>query len=137
VQLSEIIERSLRDHEADIETGHLTVTTKLADTATARADPMLLALAIDNLIDNAICHNRNDGTLHVMTGTRGDRAWVEISNSGANMTEEETARLIEPFDRGPSTRTASTGRSLGLGLTLVQNITESLPHGGLVVRLAF
>jgi signal transduction histidine kinase len=146
VQLSEIIERSLRDHEADIETGHLTVTTKLADTATARADPMLLALAIDNLIDNAIRHNRNDGTLHVMTGTRGDRAWVEISNSGANMTEEETARLIEPFNRGPSTRTASTGRSLGLGLTLVQNITESfggaltiapLPHGGLVVRLAF
>ncbi|MDR2565588.1 MAG: HAMP domain-containing protein [Bifidobacteriaceae bacterium] len=143
VQLSEIIERSLTEHEADIEAADLSVTTELA-TASASADPVLLALAIDNLIDNAIRHNHHGGTLHLTTGTMAERPWAEISNSGPTMTEEEAAALIEPFNRGQSTRTSTTGRSLGLGLTLVQNITESLggaltltprPDGGLTTRL--
>ncbi|SMX92960.1 Signal transduction histidine kinase [Brevibacterium sp. Mu109] len=143
VQFSEIIERSLTEHEADIMAMDLSVTTELA-TASASADPVLLALAIDNLIDNAIRHNHRGGTLHLTTGMMAERPWVEISNSGPTMTEEEAAALIEPFNRGQSTRTATTGRSLGLGLTLVQNITESLdgtltltphPDGGLTTRL--
>lgn len=74
------------------------------------------------------------------------RTWLEIANSGAEFSSEEAARLTEPFNRGPHTRTTGGGRSLGLGLTLVQNIVESLgaamtlgpgPEGGLVVRIVF
>lgn len=143
VQLSEIIERSLTEHGADIEAEGLSVTTELI-AVSASADPVLLVLAIDNLIDNAIRHNHHGGALWITTGTMAERPWVEISNSGPTMTEEEAATLIEPFNRGQSTRTATTGRSLGLGLTLVQNITESLggtltltprTDGGLTARL--
>ncbi len=143
VQLSEVIERSLAEHEVDIDAEDLSVTTELT-AASASADPMLLALAIDNLIDNAIRHNHHGGTVRITTGTTLKRPWAQISNSGLVMTEEEAAALIEPFNRGQSTRTATTGRSLGLGLTLVQNVTESLggtlslapnSDGGLTARI--
>jgi signal transduction histidine kinase len=145
VRLSELIERCLTEHAPDIETARLTVSTEFTATS-ASADPVLVGLAIDNLIDNAIRHNHDGGTLSVSTGTAAERPWVEISNSGPTMTEGEAARLIEPFNRGPSTRTAAAGRGLGLGLTLVQNITQSLggtlplsplPDGGLTGRLTF
>lgn len=143
VHVVEIVQRSLTEHKADIDSADLTVTTELTEAA-ASADPTLLTLAIDNLIDNAIRHNTDGGTLHITTGTTNGHAWIEISNSGPVMTAEEAARLVEPFNRGPNTRTTTTGRSLGLGLTLVQNIAESLggrltlsplSTGGLVARL--
>ena len=123
-----------------------TVTKELEDVTLASADPTLLALAIDNLIENALRHNHDDGTIHVTVGKTGDSSWVEISNSGPVMSEKEAARLVEPFNRGQNTRTSGEGRNLGLGLTLVQSITDSLggsltlrpiPTGGLIARLRF
>ena len=146
VLLSEIIERSLTTYGTDIQAARITVTKELEDVTLASADPTLLALAIDNLIENALRHNHDDGTIHVTVGKTGDSSWVEISNSGPVMSEKEAARLVEPFNRGQNTRTSGAGRSLGLGLTLVQSITDSLggsltlrpiPTGGLIARLRF
>lgn len=144
VSVPAIIERIIKAHEADIADARLTVTTHIMDSAIDCADPTLLALAVDNLINNAIRHNYKDGALRIASGATNGRLWIEISNTGPSMTEEESSRLIEPFNRGRSTRSASGERSLGLGLTLVQNITESLggtlilsprPGGGLIARL--
>ncbi len=145
-ELVPIVEQSLIRHQDDINAAHLTVTNKLDDAAVRSADPTLLALAIDNLIDNAIRHNTDHGALHVATGTTGEHTWIEVTNSGPEFSSEEAARLVEPFNRGQRTRTAAGGRSLGLGLTLVQNIAESAgatlalspgPAGGLIARIAF
>lgn len=146
VELVPILERSLTEHQEEIDLKQLVVTTELAAAAVDAVDETLLALAIGNLVDNAIRHNTEHGTLRISTGMDNGRAWFEIANSGAEFSGEEAARLTEPFNRGHHTRTTGGGGSLGLGLTLVQNIVDSLgaalrltpgSHGGLVARIVF
>ncbi|MFV0432921.1 MAG: sensor histidine kinase [Leucobacter sp.] len=146
VELASILERSLTEHRDQIGLKQLDVATALSAASVEVGDETLLALAADNLLDNAIRHNLEHGALRVSTGMADGRAWLEIANSGAEYSREEAARLTEPFNRGRRTRTAGDGRSLGLGLTLVQNIVESLGavltltpgrHGGLTARIDF
>lgn len=144
-QLTPIIDESLAQHQQDIEDRHLTVTTELGGTSAPTTDEALLTLAIENLIDNAVQHNVDRGAVHIVTGEDDAQVWIEVANDGPPLSSEEAAQLVEPFNRGPHTRTTAGGRSLGLGLTLVQNIADSIgatltltpgTDGGLVARLS-
>ncbi|WP_366505410.1 sensor histidine kinase [Tessaracoccus sp.] len=144
--LALVVADSRRRLGAEIEAAGLTVTTSTSAARVSGVDESLLALAVDNLVDNAIRHNDDRARMHIATGETGDRAWLEIANSGPHLTDTEAARLVEPFNRGPDTRTAPAGRSLGLGLTLVQDVTISLGgtvtlrparDGGLIARIEF
>lgn len=146
IDLAQIAEQSVARHQEDIDAAHLTVTTDLAESMTPSADLTLVTLAIDNLIANAVHHNNTEGTLHITTDSDEHSAWIDIANSGAVLSDEETARLTEPFNRGANTRILLKERNLGLGLTLVQNIAEASdatlaltprPDGGLTARISF
>jgi len=153
VDLAAIIDQCITEHQGAIANANLSVTTHLPSVTIGAADPTLLGLAIDNLIDNAIRHNQYGGTIQITTGTADDGGWVQVTNSGARFSADEAARLIEPFNRGHTTRTYSHttrttggGASLGLGLTLVQNIADWMgatlqltpnEDGGVVARLEF
>lgn len=146
VEIVQIIKSSIAERKEDIDGKRLTVAEELADVTVAGIDETLLTLAIDNLVDNAVRHTGDHGALRVSTGETSGGAWIEITNSGAVFSEEEAERLTEPFNRGPHTRTAAAGRSLGLGLTLVHNIVTTVgatltltpaDGGGLSARIHF
>jgi len=79
-------------------------------------DKGLLSLAIGNLLDNAIKHNRPNGTIIVQTGTTSKNAYIKISNDGADLTTTNLNQLKEPFHRGANSRLNSEGQGLGLSL---------------------
>lgn len=106
------------------------------------ATVVLAAIAVRNLIETAIRHNRDMGTVSITTDTTGGSVRLVIENDGRDLTPSETARLIEPFDRGDQTRL--TAPSIGLGLTLADTIARALggnltitarPSGGLLTDL--
>jgi len=88
-------------------------------------DRQLLRTMAANLIDNAVRHNTADGWIKIRTGTAGEEARLEISNSGAVITAEDAASLTEPFRR---LGTARTGDGLGLGLSIAASVAQA--HGG-------
>jgi signal transduction histidine kinase len=88
-------------------------------------DGELLRTMVANLLDNAIRHNSADGWIEVRTESDGERARLEISNSGAVTTVEEAASLTEPFRRLGAAR---TGDGLGLGLSIAASVARA--HGG-------
>ncbi|MDP9073219.1 MAG: ATP-binding protein [Actinomycetota bacterium] len=109
-------------------------------------DKRWLALAVDELIDNAVkfspggAHVTVAASLSAPTGgaqTNGSTKkgapsrWVEISvaDKGVGMTPEERARVFGEFVQGDSSDTRRFG-GLGLGLSLVQRVVEG--HGGSV-----
>ena len=107
------------------------------------ADPGLVAIAVRNVIENAVVHNVEQGAVHIRCGAGEESAWIEVSNDGAEL-ESDLSHLKEPFNRGAQTRL--TGAGLGLGLALVETIASSQDGeltlrarsaGGLVVRLSF
>jgi signal transduction histidine kinase len=109
--------------------------------AVARGDPDLLSELADNLLANAIKHNRVHGWIQVATRTDADRAVLEISNSGPTLIGEDLRGLLEPFRRADQQR---VGNSIGLGLSIVRTIVDAhdgklalhaLTNGGLRVTV--
>jgi signal transduction histidine kinase len=92
----------------------------------AAGDQLLLAQAVNNLIDNALKYTPAGGTVTVST-TRPDNeaAAVVVKDSGPGMTETQQARATERFFRGDASRGTP---GVGLGLSLVQAVARL--HGG-------
>ncbi len=141
--LRAIAATALGEHEPDITGRSLVVTPPGPAAAVAEAEPELVRIAVGNLIDNAIRHNRDGGELAVLAGTDEKSAWIEVANDGRDLTGVNLNALTEPFHRGEDTRLASDG--LGLGLALVETIARSQsgslvltpkPGGGLRARLS-
>lgn len=89
-----------------------------------RADPALLGIAVNNIIINAVRHNRPGGRLEVDAEAEAGQVRLIVGNDGAPLTNAEVVRFTEPFHRGSGTRLAGPG--LGLGLTLAEAALRAL-----------
>lgn len=106
------------------------------DVPTAQADPILLALIFNNLLDNAASHSSPDSTLFIVFQTVADR--IEISFTNPCEDTENPDRLFEPLFRRDESRSETGDSHLGIGLTLSQTaahaiqgtLTASLPSPG-------
>jgi signal transduction histidine kinase len=124
----------VRDKLAVIEHDGLTVEATL-DPARASGDARLVERLVANLIDNAVQHNVADGWIDIATDTDRGRAVLTVTNSGPVVPPEQLERLFQPFQRLDAERTTDTdGVRLGLGLSIVQAITDA--HGAELVANA-
>jgi two-component system, OmpR family, sensor histidine kinase VanS len=88
----------------------------------------LLLQMTTNLVHNAIVHNLPEhGTVWVTTSARTDRAVLTVENTGEKLASQSVSVLAEPFLRG-SERVRRDHAGVGLGLTIVQSITQA--HDG-------
>jgi signal transduction histidine kinase len=81
-----------------------------------------------NLIDNAVAAMAGRGTLTITTSADGDRALVEIGDTGPGIPPELQDRIFEPFFT-----TKPVGQGTGLGLDISWRIIVTRHHGDLRV----
>jgi hypothetical protein len=94
-------------------------------------DPVLLAQALSNLIDNALKFAPERGAIAVTVQRRGDgTAEVAVADNGPGIAAAEKAKVVERFYRGDSSRGTP---GVGLGLSLVQAVAKL--HGKAVELL--
>ncbi|MBB4919758.1 HAMP domain-containing sensor histidine kinase [Streptosporangium saharense] len=99
----------------------------VADGAWTRGNRTLLTRMIDNIIDNAVVHNHEDGWIRLATVTDGTVARLVVETGGDALSQEQVDRLGRPFQRLGADRTHS-GDGSGLGLSIVAAIATA--HGG-------
>lgn len=144
VSLGELARTALADRAADVAAKELTVDEEVGTGADAwtRGSPALLSRMVENVLDNAITHNRAGGWIriaaghdehagqadHCGTGTR-----LVVETGGPVLDQDRVDRLTEPFERLGADRTGSEDGS-GLGLSIVAAIVAA--HGGRLSLLA-
>ena len=84
-----------------------------------------------NLVDNAVAAMAGSGTLTITTSADGDRALVEIADTGPGIPAELLDRIFEPFFT-----TKPVGQGTGLGLDICWRIVVNRHHGDLRVQSA-
>jgi len=84
-----------------------------------------IIMGVTNLLDNAAQYAEEKGRIWVTGKEVGDGVEIAIANTGCTLTEEQAARIFEPFWRADASRTA-TGGHCGLGLAVVQRIIQTL-----------
>lgn len=102
----------------------LTLTADL-EPARINGDEHLVGRLVWNLVDNAVRHNRADGSIKLTTGTADDVAYLRIVNSGEFIPDSAVGALTEPFYRQAG-RTGDDG-GFGLGLSIVRSVSAA--HG--------
>ncbi|GAA3018953.1 HAMP domain-containing sensor histidine kinase [Streptosporangium longisporum] len=143
VSLATLASEALAARAADVAERDLTVEVRTGEAAWTRGDPTLLSRMVNNVIDNAVVHNRRGGRIRLETGTRtghgpgngighgtGDGStWLVVETGGPPLDPAQVARLTEPFRRLGADRTGSETGS-GLGLSIVAAVVEA--HDGLL-----
>lgn len=85
-------------------------------------DPVLLAQALSNLIDNALKYAPVNGAIEVAVRMCGDgSAQVSVSDNGPGIDDSEKSKVVERFYRGDASRGTP---GVGLGLSLVQAVAK-------------
>jgi signal transduction histidine kinase len=99
---------------------------KSSDQLSAPGDPLLLAQAIGNLIENALKYAQQNGVITVVVRRRPDQAIeISVSDDGPGIPDEEKPKVVERFYRGDASRGTP---GVGLGLSLVAAVARL--HGG-------
>ena len=90
-------------------------------------DRRLLRQLIDNLLTNAIVHNRKRGHATISAKSSEGDVTLTVSDNGPGIPEADLPHLFDRFYRAGKARTRESGGS-GLGLAICQSIAQI--HGG-------
>ena len=90
-------------------------------------DQTRVAQVIGNLLENAITHTPQGGSVAVSARAEGNGVAVTVQDTGPGIAAEDLPRLFDRFYRADPSRSRNTGGS-GLGLTIARRLVEA--HGG-------
>ncbi|MDA1174820.1 MAG: ATP-binding protein, partial [Chloroflexi bacterium] len=91
---------------------------------TSTIDKERIGQVIGNLLENAIRHTPERGTVAVTVQTAGSNALVSITDTGLGIPQEELVRIFDRFHRLDPSRARATGGA-GLGLTIAKQLVEA------------
>jgi PAS domain S-box-containing protein len=93
------------------------------------ADPVRLAQAVSNLLNNAAKYTEHGGRIWLIAERRGGEAVITVRDTGVGISPAMLSHIFEMFTRGEQSQVRTLG-GLGIGLTLVKRLVEM--HGGTV-----
>jgi len=88
----------------------------------AAADPTDVAVALDNLVDNALAYTA-EGSVRIAVKTSSGSVTIAVSDTGPGIAPEHLPRIFERFYRVDRARSRDNGGT-GLGLALVRHVAE-------------
>ena len=98
-----------------------------------RADIGLVERALENLIENALCHTPSGGAITLSLSIAGERIQVEVLNTGTSISAEHLPHIFDRTYRVPvenAIENANQTQGAGLGLAITKRIVEL--HGGII-----
>ena len=86
-----------------------------------RGNHDMLVELIENLCENAIRYNEENGYVHVFVGKKNGNRILSVEDNGIGIPKEHQDRVFERFYRVDKSRSKATGGT-GLGLAIVKHI---------------
>lgn len=123
----------IRRVAADMPSAEQRINIEGDDDGTARFDPVLLTLAVRNLLENALCHSQGP----VLVGTREAIGGIEITveDEGPGIPSDELPRATDRFFRGRAKSPSGSGLGLAIAKEAAARMGGTLalknrkPHG--------
>jgi signal transduction histidine kinase len=122
LDLAELAETAVEFYAPAAELKNVTLAFHADRPMPVSGDPILLAQALSNLIDNALKYAPVNGAIDVSVRRRTDGATeIEVADDGPGIKESEKSKVVERFYRGDASRGTP---GIGLGLSVVQAVAK-------------
>ncbi|WP_175796135.1 ATP-binding protein [Burkholderia anthina] len=120
VDLRELVDAAIDRHAAKASDHAIDIRATGASVRAVPADPILIGILLDNLIDNAIKYGHRGG--HIALGVHDDGAVqrIVVRDDGPGVAHGEHERLGDRFYRGSGAQAPGSG----LGLSIVTRIAQ-------------
>lgn len=126
---AEPVRAAIDAHRILFDAANLCLDERIDEGIRVNADRDRLTQAIGNLLSNAARYTPAGGSVTVTLRAEGDRAVIEVADTGIGIAEEDAERVFARFWRADQARDRASG-GLGIGLAVVREIVER--HGGMV-----
>jgi signal transduction histidine kinase len=121
LDLSSLIDSTAGDVEVLAEDRGIHLETAVVKGIEVMGDAVRLRQLLLILLDNALKHSPEGGTVRVRLENVRRRAILRVQDSGGGIAQQDLPHI---FDRFYQSDTARTGEGTGLGLAIAQSITE-------------
>ncbi|HEY2779177.1 MAG TPA: HAMP domain-containing sensor histidine kinase [Steroidobacteraceae bacterium] len=122
LDVADLAANAVEFYEPAAELKHIELKVRSNGPLPVSGDPVLLAQALSNLIDNALKYAPEGGSVEVAVEKRGDqRAEISVMDNGPGIDDAEKAKVMQRFYRGDASRGTP---GVGLGLSLVQAVAK-------------
>lgn len=120
VRVDELARGAVSDHAAAAAAKGVDLGAEAADAVEARGDAQSLRILLRNLVDNAVRYTPAGGRIDVIATRVGERAALQVVDTGPGIAPEERERVFGRFYRLPGSAESGSG----LGLSIVRRIAE-------------
>ena len=136
IDLSDLLRDSINDFRKRFPDRQFT--DQIETDAELEADPLLIQMLINNLLENAIKYSPKETVISASLAKQGKQLRLEIRDNGSGIPDEEKEKVFDKFYRVGNESTRKT-QGTGLGLYLCRKIaddhnadilvTNNTPHG--------
>ncbi|HEY0903111.1 MAG TPA: ATP-binding protein [Marmoricola sp.] len=127
VPVDDLLSRAVDEHTTDAQANGIDLVRDGDTGLVLLGNREQVAVALGNLVANAIAYSPTRSTVVVAAHGAGDCVELSVSDQGIGIPAEEIDRIFERFYRVDPARHRSTGGT-GLGLSIVKHVAAS--HGG-------
>lgn len=125
IQLSDFVEKVSRKFQGLAKDKDISLLTDVHITEPAHIiDPDRIEQVLTNLIDNAIRHTSENGSVVISVKDQLNGVIIDVKDSGSGIPEEDLPFVFERFYKADKARTRGRAGT-GLGLAIVKNIVEA------------
>ncbi len=121
VNINGLVERILKNLKPIAVAGNVELVLESVRPVAAQIDELQFTMALNNLLENAIKYNRENGYVRVSVNADHKFFYLRISDSGIGIPAEYIDKIFERFYRVDKARSRQTGGT-GLGLSITRNI---------------
>ena len=131
IRLPGLLERVVESQRLQAQARNLQIDLQTAG-ITLEGDAEKLAVAVTNLLSNAVSFSPEGSTIALSASRSGDSVHIDCIDAGPGVAAEDATRIFDPFFQG---RRQPNGRrdSSGVGLSIVREYIQA--HGGRVSLL--
>lgn len=127
VDVGAVVEQAVDRCRVDAEDRDIALVVRTGPGLTVLGSADQLAIAIGNLVENAVNYSPDGTRVAVAAGQVGDLVEITVSDQGVGIPSGDLERVFERFYRVDPARSRETGGT-GLGLSIVKHIASV--HGG-------
>lgn len=135
VELTELAETCIEDFKSRYPFREITVS--IEEGVLLWGDNIMIRLAINNLLDNAVKYSPLNSTIHLELIKQVGKIILRVIDQGPGITDEEKQKVFEKYYRGIQARAKGTGLGLYVTQKIVRynngaiNVTDNHPTGSI------